>query len=100
MFLLSGCWDQKELNDIVLIDGVGIDKAKDGKVEVTVSMVIPQAQSGGGRGVGEEEKELVAHILVVVRYATGVTVAKAHGAIANTNSTENIPWTSPSDCHK
>ena len=76
MFLLSGCWDQKELNDIVLIDGVGIDKAKDGQVEVTVSMVIPQAQSAAGEW-GREEKELVAHILVGVRYATGVTVAKA-----------------------
>ncbi len=75
MCLLSGCWDQKELNDIVLVDGVGIDKAKDGKVEVTISMVIPQAQSaseagGGAKGAGGTQ-------LVGVRYATGVTVAKA-----------------------
>ncbi len=75
LFLLSGCWDQKELNDIALIEGVGIDKAKDGQVEVTVSMIAPQAQSaggdgGGGKGAGGTQ-------LVVVRYAKGVTVAKA-----------------------
>ena len=50
LLLLSGCWDQKELNDIVLIDGVGIDKGKDGKIEVTVSFVIPQAQTASGGG--------------------------------------------------
>lgn len=75
VILLSGCWDQKELNDIVLVDGVGIDKAKDGKVEVTVSIVIPQSQGalgdgGAGKGAGGTH-------LVGVRYATGVTVAKA-----------------------
>ena len=75
MFLLSGCWDQKELNDIALIEGVGIDKAKDGQVEVTVSMIVPQAQSAGGDGGGG--KGAGGTHLVVVRYAKGVTVAKA-----------------------
>ena len=51
MFLLSGCWDQKELNDLALIDGVGIDKAKDGQVEVTVSIAVPHsAEWLEGRG--------------------------------------------------
>ncbi len=77
MFLLSGCWDQKELNELVLIDGIGIDKAKDGQVEVTVSIAIPQAQSGGGEGGGGGGKGSGGAHLVAARYAKGDDVAKA-----------------------
>ena len=77
MFLLSGCWDQKELNELVLIDGIGIDKAKDGQVEVTVSIAIPQAQSGGGGGGGGGGKGAGGTHLVAARYAKGDDVAKA-----------------------
>lgn len=79
MFLLSGCWDQKELSNLALIDGVGIDKAKDGQVEVTVSIAVPIGQSGGGAGAaggGAGAGAGGTHI-VLARHATGVTVAKA-----------------------
>ena len=62
MFLLSGCWDQKELNDIALIDGVGIDKAKDGQVEVTVSIASPPSAEWRRQAGVEEAQELVVHI--------------------------------------
>ncbi len=77
MFLLSGCWDQKELNELVLIDGIGIDKAKDGQVAVTVSIAIPQAQSGGGGGGEGGGKGAGGTHLVAARYAKGDDVAKA-----------------------
>lgn len=31
LILLSGCWDRKEVNDLALIVGLGIDQKKTGK---------------------------------------------------------------------
>lgn len=77
MFLLSGCWDQKELNEIALVDGIGIDQAKDGQVKVTVSISVPQAQISGQQAQGGGGKGAGGTNLISTRYATGPTVAKA-----------------------
>ncbi|MCZ8515132.1 Ger(x)C family spore germination protein [Paenibacillus filicis] len=73
---LAGCWDRKELNDVVLIMGAGIDKKGD-KIEASVQLTVPRAMGGGeqslgggGGGGGKEKPSLV-------RSATGVTVADA-----------------------
>lgn len=54
-FLLSGCWDRKELNEISLSMGVGIDPAKGANVLLTVETVVPsniktQSQTGSAKG--------------------------------------------------
>ncbi|CAI9390410.1 MULTISPECIES: Ger(x)C family spore germination protein [Bacillaceae] len=36
LFLLTGCWDRKELSEIKLVAGMAIDKGEDGKYKVTV----------------------------------------------------------------
>lgn len=47
--LLVGCWDKKELNEIALVVGVGIDKAEDGyKITAQVIKPPPKDQSSGG----------------------------------------------------
>ncbi|WP_141430430.1 Ger(x)C family spore germination protein [Bacillus sp. 03113] len=52
-FLLTGCWDRKEVNDMALVLGVAIDKYKDKKIELTLQVLIPRsAASGGQQGSG------------------------------------------------
>lgn len=53
---LSGCWDQRELNTILLITGVGLDAAKDDEKKIDVTLQIFQVtpktgkESSGGEG--------------------------------------------------
>ncbi|WP_372632712.1 Ger(x)C family spore germination protein [Cohnella sp.] len=51
LFLLSGCWDRTEVNDLALIMAAGIDKKSESSIELSVQIFIPKA-SGGGGGVG------------------------------------------------
>ncbi|HJV46198.1 MAG TPA: Ger(x)C family spore germination protein [Bacillota bacterium] len=39
-FLLSGCWDRRELNDIALVSGIAIDKGKNNKYKMTAEEII------------------------------------------------------------
>lgn len=53
LFLLSGCWNSREMNEIGIAVGLGIDKTDDGQILLTVQLVNPgeisSKQSGGGR---------------------------------------------------
>lgn len=52
--LLTGCWSRKELNDLGIVSGMAIDKAQNGRYELTVQMVAPgevASQKGGGTQV-------------------------------------------------
>ncbi len=53
ILILSGCWNSRELNEIGIAVGLGIDKTDDGQVLVTVQLVNPAEisakQSGGAR---------------------------------------------------
>jgi spore germination protein KC len=56
MFFLSfltGCWSRKELNEIGIVTGMGIDTAKDGRYELTVQMVAP-AEVASQKGVSTQ----------------------------------------------
>lgn len=58
MPLLGGCWDRMEVNDLAIVDMVGVDSAESG-VRLTVSVVAParpQASAGTGGGGGEAEQ--------------------------------------------
>ncbi|WP_141501491.1 Ger(x)C family spore germination protein [Paenibacillus luteus] len=48
--LLPGCWDRIEVNDMALIMAVGIDKAQDQLIELTVQVFIPNPSAGGSGG--------------------------------------------------
>ncbi|MDQ8734180.1 Ger(x)C family spore germination protein [Paenibacillus sp. LHD-38] len=45
---LAGCWDRTELNDLALITAMAFDQAEDKQIQVTVQIIIPQNQGGGG----------------------------------------------------
>jgi spore germination protein KC len=53
--LLSGCWNQKELNDLAFVMAMGIDKGEHKRFDVTVQLVNPgnvsTGQNGGGQGL-------------------------------------------------
>lgn len=50
MLILTGCWDRKEINDLAIITGIGIDKSEDGELEMSVQITVPKEQNGGQGG--------------------------------------------------
>jgi len=53
--IIPGCWDRRELNEIGLVAGVGIDLAEEGSVLLSTQVVVPSniktaGQTGGGGG--------------------------------------------------
>ncbi|GAA5345513.1 Ger(x)C family spore germination protein [Planifilum fimeticola] len=62
LLILPGCWDRKELNEIALIRAIGIDRAEDGQIEVSLLQAIPQRaeDAGGGEKTGGTQRVLTA----------------------------------------
>lgn len=52
ILFLSGCWDQKEINDRTYVIAIGLDKAENNRIKVTYLIANPEAgtlpQGGGG----------------------------------------------------
>ncbi|WP_049662358.1 Ger(x)C family spore germination protein [Bacillus sp. FJAT-27231] len=74
LFLLSGCWDRVEINDLAIITAAAIDKKDVNQVELSLQIFIPKAmgggQGGGGGGSGGEN-------VTFVISQTGVNIADA-----------------------
>lgn len=53
---LTGCWDRLEVNDVAIVDVVGIDKSPKGLL-LTVAIIVPEvAAPGKGAGSGGDGK--------------------------------------------
>ncbi|WP_052947614.1 Ger(x)C family spore germination protein [Aneurinibacillus tyrosinisolvens] len=76
-FLLTGCWDRRELNEAAFVLGAAIDKKKDKKIELTVQVLIPRAAGGGQQGAGGGGGGGGSTPQVLVRSAIGENVADA-----------------------
>lgn len=51
LFLLAGCWDRVEIDELAMIMGTGVDKADNGRLEATVQIASPTGiQSFGSAG--------------------------------------------------
>lgn len=50
--LLTGCWNYKELTDINVVAGVGLDRTEDGKILVTVQVAEPGSIQSSASGCG------------------------------------------------
>jgi spore germination protein KC len=74
LFIVPGCWDRTELNDLALINALGVDLAEDGQIEVTGQQIIPQSSGGGNQMGGGGKKE---NKQTVVRKGKGETLADA-----------------------
>ena len=53
MFTTVGCWDRKELNELVIVLGWGMDIMSDGEIQISAQYVIP-ARYNGGQGDGSK----------------------------------------------
>jgi spore germination protein KC len=50
--LLTSCWSKKELTDLAIVSGAGIDKTKDGRYHLTLQIINPGNVAGGMQGGG------------------------------------------------
>lgn len=57
IFIISGCWDRTELEDLGFVNAVGIEQGSGGKIRVIVQTINTSALSktSGGRGVEFEK---------------------------------------------
>lgn len=69
--ILSGCWDQVELQEIAIITSAAIDRLEDGKTRVAVQIFIPRSITSGETG---EDPNLGS---TFVRYGEGENMAEA-----------------------
>ncbi|MBP2631758.1 MAG: germination protein Ger(x)C [Firmicutes bacterium] len=68
--LLSGCWNRRELGNLSIVEGVGIDKTNDGQICLTVQILKPDAIKGKS---GESSNEKAFFTLT----STGKTLQEA-----------------------
>ncbi len=52
LVILGGCSRQEELNELLILTGIGVDLGENDTVKVTFQAVNPQAQAGGEAGGG------------------------------------------------
>lgn len=60
IFVLSGCWDRIEVNDLAFVTATGFDMLKKNRIRVAVQIPLPSAMggagsSGGGGGTGSNK---------------------------------------------
>lgn len=75
--LLGGCWNRREITEIAIVLGAGVDWTKDGKIRLTVQIARPGAFYGGGEG-GAGGREPASWVVS----AEGKTVAEAERNLA------------------
>lgn len=77
LFLVGGCWDRKEIDDVAIMVAIGVDKDTGKKFKVFTQVIRPgkvgQAGSEGSRGKKESGPESV-----WVAGTTGVTLSDAY----------------------
>lgn len=52
VFVLSGCWDRVEMNDLAIVTATAIDKSEDDQVEISIEIFIPKSMGGSSQEVG------------------------------------------------
>lgn len=65
IFVLSGCWDQRDIEINAFILGIGIDAAEDEKIEVTFEVALPQSFTGGGEGGNSGSDEATLDVSII-----------------------------------
>jgi len=50
LLVFPGCWDRKELEHIVFITSIGVDRDPGGELTLTVESSLPQPGASGGAG--------------------------------------------------
>lgn len=76
-FMLGGCWDRIELNDLALITALAFDKGENNQIQVTAQIIIPQNQGGGGAMGGGTGGSGGAGRRTTIRSEKGINIAEA-----------------------
>lgn len=58
LVFLTGCWDRTELNDLAIELGLGLDRAKNNKVEISAQFIIPSKMGMGQSGRSDTGKSV------------------------------------------
>ncbi|MDD9267065.1 Ger(x)C family spore germination protein [Paenibacillus sp. GCM10023248] len=61
--ILTGCWDQREPNQLAFINGAAMDLTKDGKFEISSLLAIPAVIGGGLNGGGDGGNKKSFHVV-------------------------------------
>ncbi|WP_144547884.1 Ger(x)C family spore germination protein [Bacillus sp. X1(2014)] len=73
VFLLTGCWNRIEVNDIAIVTAIGLDLVEDNMIRLTLQVAIPTklGPTGGSSGGGKDHSTFVIS-------EKGVTVSEAY----------------------
>lgn len=77
LFVLSGCWDRVEINDLAIVTGMGIDKTDEGDIELSVQIANPKAMASSGSSSGGQSSGDP----IVVNTVTGKTIFDARSKL-------------------
>lgn len=53
---LSGCWSRREMSELAIVLGAGVDRTPDNRVQLTLQLARPAAFAGGTQGGGGDNK--------------------------------------------
>jgi spore germination protein len=59
LLFLTGCWSSTPIEDLNIVVGSALDKAKDGKIRSTLQYVIPKAISGNSPSGSSQQKPYI-----------------------------------------
>ncbi|MBC7341269.1 MAG: Ger(x)C family spore germination protein [Clostridia bacterium] len=77
--LLGGCWSRKEITEVAVVLGTGVDWTADGRLRLTVQIARPTAFAGGGEAGGGGREAAAASWVVS---AEGKTIEEAERYLA------------------
>lgn len=79
LVLLSGCWSRREMNDLAIILGAGVDRTPDNKIRITLQLARPSAFGGSAEtGGGNVPKQNIVWVIS----AEGSTIYDAERELA------------------
>lgn len=59
LLAMTGCWDRKEMDDLALVMGSGIDMTEDGQIEVSLQIALPMGMQGGVQVTAKKPKPVM-----------------------------------------
>jgi len=73
VILTGGCWDRRELSELAIVLGAGVDRLPGGRIQLTLQLARPSAFGGGEGGANVIMNQNIAWVVS----ATGETVSDA-----------------------
>ncbi|TEB14430.1 Spore germination protein A3 precursor [Pelotomaculum sp. FP] len=77
---LSGCWSRREMSELAIVMGAGVDRTPDNRIRLTLQLARPAAFAGGAEtgGVGAAERQNITWVVS----ETGDTIFEAERNLA------------------